>query len=103
MEYGFAQSLARPLGNATGISLMMVELSGKRLELLREILPGLQRAAIIASPDHRGEHRERQNSIETAGRLGISIQYLPARNKAELEAHLVELAANDAEAVDVYP
>ena len=55
---GFAQSLARPGGNATGISLMSVELNGKRIELLREILPRLQQVTIIANPAHSGAEFE---------------------------------------------
>ena len=103
IEYGLAQSLARPTVNATGITLMMFDLAGKRLELLHEILPGLRRVAIVASPDHRGEARERQNAIAVANQLGIEIQYLPARSRAELDGRLSELASGGAEAVDVYP
>ena len=51
---GIAQSLARPGGNATGISLMSVELNGKRIELIRELLPRLSRITVIANPAHSG-------------------------------------------------
>jgi putative tryptophan/tyrosine transport system substrate-binding protein len=103
VEAGFAQSLARPLGNSTGLTLMSVELNGKRLELLREILPTLSRTAIIANPDHRREHLERQDSEETAHRLGITIQYLPVRNAAELEASFAALATSEPEAIVIFP
>src|SRR4051812_43178507 len=62
--------------DSTGLTLMSVELNGKRLELLREVLPTLRRTAVIANPDHRGEHLERRETEEAAQRLGITIQYL---------------------------
>lgn len=73
VEAGFAPSLSRPGGNATGLTLMSVELNGKRLELLHEILPLLRRTTIIANPDHRGEHLERRGAEASARRLGITI------------------------------
>lgn len=102
VEAGFAQSFAKPGANATGLTLMSVEMNGKRLELLREMRPGLRRAAIIANPDHRGEHLERKDSEVTAGRLGIGIQYFPVRNVAELEASLESLA-KETEALVLFP
>ena len=50
---GFVASLARPGGNVTGLSTLSPELSGKRLAMLREVLPGLARVAIIWNPDVR--------------------------------------------------
>ena len=46
---GFVASLARPSGNVTGLSIQAAELAGKRLEFLREMLPGLRRLAIMAN------------------------------------------------------
>jgi putative ABC transport system substrate-binding protein len=103
VEAGLAPSLARPAGVSTGITLMAVELNGKRFELLHQALPALRRAAIIASPDHRGEHLERRDSEATARRLGISIQYLPVHNDAEIEAALSSTAAANSEAIVVFP
>jgi putative ABC transport system substrate-binding protein len=56
---GFADSLAQPRGNMTGLSFMATEFNGKRLELLREFIPDLRRVAIVANPEHAGEHLER--------------------------------------------
>ena len=103
VQAGFAQSFARPGGNSTGITLMSVELNGKRLELLRDILPALRQVAIIANPDHRGEKLERRQSEETAGRLGVTIQYLPAHNVAELEQALAAVASGPSQAIVNFP
>src|SRR5437868_4675484 len=70
---GMAQSLARPGGNATGITLMSVELNGKRIELLREILPRLQQVTIIANPAHSGAEFELEACENAARQLGIAI------------------------------
>ena len=73
---GFANSLAEPKGKMTGLSFMAPDLNGKRLELLREIIPDLQRNAI---PEHPGEHLEQSYSEKTGERLGLTIEYFPTR------------------------
>ncbi len=65
---GFVASLARPGGNVTGLSSISPELSGKRLELLREIVPGLSRVAFLWNPDVRGAVLD-YNATESAARL----------------------------------
>ncbi len=49
LQSGFVESLARPGGNVTGLSAMDAEIGGKRLQLLRELVPGLARVAVLAS------------------------------------------------------
>ncbi|HYU14372.1 MAG TPA: ABC transporter substrate-binding protein [Stellaceae bacterium] len=100
---GIAQSLARPGGNATGITLMSVELNGKRIELLREILPRLRRVAIIANPAHSGAEFELQACENAARQLGIAIQQDLVRNAAELEESFSDIAAGKPEAITVIP
>src|SRR5215813_3075596 len=80
---GFASSLAEPKGNMTGLSFMAPDLNGKRLELLREIIPDLHRVAVIANPEHPGEYLERSYSEKTAQRLDILIDYFPTRTQEE--------------------
>ena len=50
---GFVASLARPGGNVTGLSTMSPQISGKRLELLKEVVPGIARVAFLWNPDIR--------------------------------------------------
>src|SRR5262249_22525028 len=65
---GFVASLARPGGNVTGLSNVSAELSGKRLELLKEVVPGLSRVALLWNPDVRG-HLPDYKETEAAARL----------------------------------
>ena len=65
---GFVASLARPGGNVTGFSMVSPELSGKRLELLREAVPGLSRVALLWNPDVRGnlfDYREMEGAARS--------------------------------------
>ena len=100
---GIADTLARPGRNMTGISVMAIELNGKRLELLREIIPEIDRIAILASPTHAGEELERNNSVEMAQRLGIKVQYFPTPNPAELSRAYDSMAADPPQAIVVFP
>ena len=54
---GFVASLARPGGNITGLSTLYPEISGKQLELLKEILPRLSRLAVVGNSTHRATHK----------------------------------------------
>jgi ABC-type uncharacterized transport system substrate-binding protein len=65
--------------------------------------PALRRTTIIANPDHRGEHLERKDSEELARRVGITIQYLPVHNDAEIEANFSSIAIGKSEAIVVFP
>jgi len=98
---GFADSLARPRGNMTGVTLMAVEFNGKRLELLQEIVPDLRRVAIVGNPEHPGAHLERAFSEETARRLGLAIEYLPTRTPDELTSVLSAISAHPPQAISL--
>jgi putative tryptophan/tyrosine transport system substrate-binding protein len=100
---GIADTLARPGRNMTGISVMAIELNGKRIELLREIMPKIERIAILASPTHAGEELERNNSVEMAQQLGIKVQYFPTPNPAELRRAYDSMAADPPQAIVVFP
>jgi putative ABC transport system substrate-binding protein len=68
---GFVPSLARPGGNITGLSNQQLELAGKRLELLREIVPNLRRLAIIANGDNSQTVLEMDEALRAAPSLGL--------------------------------
>ena len=65
----------------TGLTFMAADLNGKRLELLREIMPKLRRVAIIANPEHPGEQIELSYSEATAKKLGLSLRYFPTSTR----------------------
>jgi putative tryptophan/tyrosine transport system substrate-binding protein len=99
---GFAESLAKPRGNMTGLTFMAADLNGKRLELLREIIPDLRRVAIVANPEHPGEHLERSYSEETGRRLGIATEYFSTRSSDELTAAFNAMAGKPPQAISLF-
>jgi putative ABC transport system substrate-binding protein len=84
LSTGLVASLARPGGNVTGLSLTSPELAGKRLELLREVIPGLRQLAIMANAEYPPSMRE-LDEVETAARpLGIETIALKIRQAADI-------------------
>jgi putative tryptophan/tyrosine transport system substrate-binding protein len=99
---GFADSLARPSGNMTGLTFMAAEFNGKRLELLRDIIPGLRRIAIVANPAHPGEHLERNYTQEHARQVGLSVDYFATRTRDELESAFAAMAKDPPQAISLF-
>jgi putative tryptophan/tyrosine transport system substrate-binding protein len=96
---GLAADLAHPLHNATGVSLMLVEMNGKRLELLHEIAPQITRIAVIANPLHGGMQLERDDFEAKGKQLGIAVSFFPTPNRAELDQALNRLADESPQAL----
>ena len=88
VDAGFADSLARPGRNATGISLMALDLIAKRMEHLKQLQPAMRRVAFLASPEHAGQQREFAASRAAAELAGVDVTYLEARTPEELAAAL---------------
>jgi len=103
VEAGVVSSLARPGRNFTGVTFLSFDLVGKRLELLKEVMPGLKRLAILANPQHPGEQGELRASRAAGEALGLSFQYFQAENAAQLEDALAAMLKSRSEAVDVFP
>jgi putative tryptophan/tyrosine transport system substrate-binding protein len=81
---GLVTSLARPGGNVTGLSNLGSDLAAKRLGLLREVLPGLRRLAVMANAAYSGGVTE-TNEIDTAARtLGLEIVAFPIRRVEDI-------------------
>jgi len=99
---GFARSLFRPGKNMTGVTFMADDLNGKRLELLRELIPDIRRVAIVANPEHPGEHLERAYSERTGEQLSMAIDYHPTRSTNELEAAFTNMAADLPQAISLF-
>jgi putative tryptophan/tyrosine transport system substrate-binding protein len=97
---GVAESLARPRGNVTGLSLTSSELISRRLELLRELMPRLHRLAVIVRGDP-GLEQKLQDIRSNAAEIGIEPLMLEATTGRALERAFARLRADRCEAVYV--
>jgi len=82
---GFVASLARPGGNVTGLSALSPVLSGKRLGMLREVLPGLARVAIIWNPDVRGAVFDYKETEAAARSIRLQLQSVEVGRGEDLD------------------
>jgi putative ABC transport system substrate-binding protein len=82
---GFVASLARPGGNVTGLSALSPELTGKRLGLLREVVPGLVRLAIVWNPDVRGALFDYRETEVAARSLQLQLQSVEVSRREDLD------------------
>jgi putative ABC transport system substrate-binding protein len=97
---GYIARLARPGGNATGLSIQSLDTAAKRLELLREVVPGLRRLAILARLDNPSNVVEVGEVEAAAGTLGLDVTTLNAR-RAEDIAPSIEALTGRADALHV--
>src|SRR5262249_44446052 len=87
VRLGLVASLARPGGNATGINFLSGELVAKRLELLRELVPGAARVAVLVNPTASTNAGRTLRDVELAARaMGVQIQGLNASNGPGIDA-----------------
>jgi putative ABC transport system substrate-binding protein len=103
VEAGFIDSLARPGRNMTGVTQLAFELVGKRLEILKEAVPGVSRVGVLASPLHAGEQREFRETQSTARALGITLQYNQVKDTAEVGAAFDAIIKEKSNALLVFP
>jgi len=82
---GFVASLARPGGNITGLSTLAPEISGKQLELLKEIVPRLSRVAVIGNSTNPGNAQALRETELAAGAFGVQLQYLDVLGPKHIE------------------
>jgi ABC-type uncharacterized transport system substrate-binding protein len=97
---GFIDSMARPGGNVTGVSLLITELDAKRLEVLKEILPSARRFGLLMERATRTA-AVLQPTVDTARALGIELQKVEVSSPADIPPAIVSLRAGGAEAVNV--
>jgi putative ABC transport system substrate-binding protein len=96
---GFVASLARPGGNITGLSSLAPELSGKRLELLTEIVPRLSRVAVLGNSTQPGAAQTLREVELAAGALKVKVQYTDVRGPKDIETAFRAASKGRAEAV----
>src|SRR4029079_11264775 len=83
---GLVASLARPGGNLTGLSTQHIEAAGKRLELLREVVPNLRRLAVMSNAGNPASVLEVREIEATAKRLGLALVSAEIRNAEDISS-----------------
>jgi len=86
VRLGLVASLSRPGGNLTGINILTGELAAKRLELLRELVPGAARMAVLVSPTNSGTETTVRDAESAARALGLQIQAFNVSTIREIDA-----------------
>ena len=96
---GLVASLAQPGGNVTGMSLMAPDLGGKRLELLKELLPGISRVAVLWNAANPYSALVFKETLGAARKLGVELQSLEIREPPDLDGALEAATGRHAEAL----
>jgi putative ABC transport system substrate-binding protein len=103
VQVGLVASLNRPGGNITGVSFMNWELTAKRLGLLRELMPGARRFAVLVDPNDPAAGTSIMDLEAAASALGMQLEILPARNNRDVEPAFAIFEQKRAEALLVSP
>jgi putative ABC transport system substrate-binding protein len=98
---GLVASLARPGGNVTGLSNQAADLAGKRLEILREVAPGLHRLAILANAEYAGRISEITDILTAAHTLGLDVASFDTRSAEDIAPAFDTMRKEGAEALYV--
>ena len=100
---GLVESLARPGGNVTGMSQMTVEMLGKRLELLKEMVPKLTRVAVLWNPQRAGSALNWKEIQLSARQLGVQLHSLEVRSPDEFDKAFEDATGARAGALFIIP
>ena len=100
---GMVGSLARPGGNVTGLAGITPELAGKRLELLKEMVPNLSRVAVMWNPGSRGSTVNWQELQLPARSLGLELHSLETRNPSDLDRAFADAGGAHVGALAIMP
>jgi putative ABC transport system substrate-binding protein len=96
---GFVASLARPGGNITGFAALAPEMSGKQLDLLKEIVPKLSRVAVIGNSTNPGDAQALRETVLSAGSFEMYLRYLDVLDPKDIETVFRAVAKGRADAV----
>ena len=100
---GIVKSLGEPGGNFTGSTFLSLDLAGKRVELLKELVPSLRSLAVLSNSLHPGEQSEWRATQEAAGQLGIVPLYVPFAGATELDNALGRVGDARPDGLLVFP
>jgi putative ABC transport system substrate-binding protein len=90
-------SIARPGGKATGLTCISSDLAGKRLQLLKELVPALARVAVLYNPEDRNKASEYKQIQQTAGSLKLTLRAFEARSATEIDSAFAGMADDQAQ------
>src|SRR5215831_14800370 len=99
VEAKVVESFAHPGGNTTGMSFFALDLVGKRMQIMKEALPSMKRIALLADPQHPGQHKELDAAQAAANSLGLQMRYFPVHSEKELEGALADIARDRYDAI----
>jgi putative tryptophan/tyrosine transport system substrate-binding protein len=97
---GLVSSLAKPGGNITGVSILATELDAKRIEVLKELLPGANHFGVLNDPATSGPGRPK-GMAETAARLGVLLQTIDVRGPDDLEPAFQAFKASNVAGINI--
>jgi putative ABC transport system substrate-binding protein len=100
---GFVASLARPGGNITGVSLLGPEVAGKRMELLKELISGVNTAVVLWNPDDPGAHFSLLETQAASKALKINLHSFETRTLAEIDSAFSAATKEGVQAVILLP
>jgi putative ABC transport system substrate-binding protein len=103
VKLGLVASLARPGGNLTGVNLLSTEVTAKRLELLRGLVPGAAKLAVLVDPAVPSTETALRELEGAAGAMGLRVQILNASNSNEINAAFATFARERPDALFVGP
>mgnify|MGYP003575362174 CR=1 FL=1 len=103
VEAGLVASLARPGGNMTGMTFFASVLAGKRVELLKEAVPGTTRVGVLANPNHAGESLEFRETETAAKAMRVTIQRHTAQVTDDFPGAFAAIAKQGATAIITFP
>src|SRR5262245_8656644 len=96
---GLVDSLARPGGNATGVTFLLAELGAKQLGLLRELVPTAKRIGLLVNPNNTTSKAQTSDVVAAASAAGATIDVVSASDSREIEAAFAALVRNSANAL----
>ena len=96
---GLVASLARPGGNATGVTFLLAELGAKQLGLLRELVPAATRIGLLVNPNNTTSNAQTSDVVAAASHMGVTVDIVRASDSREIEAAFAALVRNRADAL----
>jgi putative ABC transport system substrate-binding protein len=103
VDAGIVASFPRPGGNSTGVSFLSLDLSVKRVDLLKEAKPTMTRVAVLSNPDHAGDASELKATRETADALGLATEHFEVRTDDGFDPTFAAIAQSKCDGLLAFP